>query len=77
MDRKGRPIIAKFHWHGYINRIIEMKKTELSKDSKIFITEDWTKENEERRRILGPIFKHVKSSGLTARLVSESSIHKR
>ena len=28
-------------------------------------------EIEERRRILGPIFKHAKSSGLTARLVSD------
>ena len=71
MDKKVRPIIAKFHWHGDINRIMEMKKNKLSKDSKIFITQDWPKEIAERRRILGPIFKHAKSSGLAARLVSD------
>ena len=48
VDKNVRPIIAKFHWHGDINCIMEMLKTKLSKDSKIVITEDWPKGIEER-----------------------------
>ena len=50
LKNRTRPIIVKFHWAGDIKKIMQAKKSKLPRESKIFISEDWPAEVDDRRK---------------------------
>ena len=61
----NRPMITKFHWFGDIKEI--MSKKAILKDT-IFISQDWLKEVEDKRRILMPFMHRARKENMTARV---------
>ncbi len=57
---KPRPIIIKFHWYGDRMNILKARNT--LKGSRIYINEDFSKEIQERRKILRPIMMKAKTT---------------
>ena len=61
----------KFHWAGDINKIMQAKKSKLPRESKIFISEDWPAEVDDRRKVLKPIFRRAFNTDHSARLIAD------
>ena len=71
LKNKTRPIIVKFHWAGDIKKIMQAKKSKLPRESKIFISEDWPAEVDDRRKVLKPIFRRALNTDHSARLIAD------
>ena len=64
----NRPMIAKFHWFGDIKEIMSKKAILKDTNTSIFISQDWPKEVEDKRRILMPFMHRAREENMTARV---------
>ena len=71
-ERKPRPMIIRFMWYADRNRVWE-ERSKLKK-TKLFLSEDFSKEYASRRRTLYPVWKRAKDLGHTASLRGDSLI---
>ena len=63
-----RAMIAKFHWFGDIKEIMSKKAILKVTNTSIFISQDWPKEVEDKRRILMPLMHRAHKENMTARV---------
>ena len=70
----NRPIIVKFDWFGDIKKILAKRPVLKTKTPQLFITQDWPKEIEDRRRTLLPFMHQAHEARLKAWLIFDKLI---